>query len=160
MPFEERVSDYPRPPLIQLVNGSVSVEIAGETIAEDTSYIRVCETFHPPAIYIHQEAFKIGTLQQSSNHCSYCEWKGIANYWTLSKADGSDLRYRAGWSYPKPTKKFELLADWISLYPRLVDCCRLEGEIVKPQPGNFYGGWITSWTLGPFKGDPNHPELI
>mgnify|MGYP002049883636 FL=1 len=157
---EERVSDYPRPPFIQLLNGPVSVTIGGEIIAKDTRYIRVCETFHPPAIYIHPEAFNHGTLQQSSKRFSYCEWKGIAHYWSLSKADGTDLRQSSGWSYPQPTERVELRAGWISLSPRLVDCCRLEGETVQPQPGDFYGGWITSWTIGPFKGDQQHQELI
>ena len=160
MPREERVSEYPRPPMIELVHGSVLVRIDKEIIAEDTRYVRVCETFHPPTIYLHQESFRNKTLQQTSGSASYCEWKGIAEYWSLSKTDGTDLRDRAGWSYPKPTDHFLLLADWIGLYPRSVDECFLEGERVNPQPGTFYGGWITSWTIGPFKGDPNHPELI
>ena len=70
------------------------------------------------------------------------------------------MRSRAGWSYAVPTERFAAIAGWISLYPRLVDECRLEGELVSPQPGRFYGGWITPWTIGPFKGDPAHPELI
>ena len=160
MPIEENVSDYPRPPLIELVNGSVSVLIADEIIAEDTRYVRVCETFHPPTIYINPKAFIHGSLQPISGRGSFCEWKGIAEYWSLSKADGSDSRPSAGWSYPRPTDRFSLLKDWISLYPRLVDACILEGEHVSPQPGSFYGGWITSWTIGPYKGDKNHPELI
>ena len=91
---------------------------------------------------------------------SFCEWKGIASYWDLSTSDGRDVRSRAGWSYQNPTPIFDPFAGWISLYPRLVDECLLEGEVVLPQPGTFYGGWITSWTIGPFKGDPAHPELI
>ncbi len=160
MPTTEQVSRYPRPPLIELISGQVSVIIGNEVIAEDTQYIRVCETFHPPSIYIKQGSFVIGSLQKSSGRDTYCEWKGIAEYWTLSKADGTDIRHRAGWSYPNPSKQFEQLTNWIALYPQLVDACMLEGEKVKPQPGTFYGGWVTSWTIGPFKGDPNHPELI
>ena len=160
MPIKENVSDYPRPPHIELIMGQVSVAIGNEVIAKDHRYVRVCETFHPPTIYLDQDAFAIGTLHQTSGRVSYCEWKGLAEYWTVSKSDGSDARDRAGWSYPTPTKHFEGLANWIGLYPRLVDTCILEGEIVKPQPGSFYGGWVTSWTIGPFKGDPNHPELI
>ena len=160
MPKKEKVADYPRPPHIEQINGLVSVSIGNEVIAQDIQYIRVCETYHPPTIYINQNAFVIGTLQKTAGCVSYCEWKGIAEYWTLSKADGSDGRDRAGWSYPTPTKHFEQLAGWIALYPRLVDSCMLEGEEVEPQPGTFYGGWISSWTIGPFKGDPNHPELI
>ena len=160
MPKIEKVADYPRPPLIEQINGLVSVRIGNEVIAQDSKYIRVCETYHPPTIYIDQNAFVIGTLQQTTGRGSYCEWKGIAEYWTLSKADGSDGRHRAGWSYPSPTKHFEQLSGQIALYPGLVDKCMLEGEEVEPQPGTFYGGWVSSWTIGPFKGDPNHPELI
>jgi hypothetical protein len=36
----------------------------------------------------------------------------------------------------------------------LVDECRVDGEVVEPQPGGFYGGWITANLTGPFKGVP------
>ncbi len=156
----ETVANYPRPPRIEMINGPVIVEIGEEIIAEDNQYIRVCETYHPPSIYINPEAFYDGTLKIAVGQCSFCEWKGIASYWDLSKADGSDLRKQAGWSYPNPSKQFESLRNWISLYPEMVDSCKIEGESVRPQPGRFYGGWITSWIVGPFKGDPNHPELV
>ena len=41
-----------------------------------------------------------------------------------------------------------------------MDGCWINGEEVIAQPGGFYGGWISSAVVGPFKGDPNHPELI
>ena len=156
----EKVSNYPRPPLIELVSGSVEICIAGQVIAQDQRYVRVCETFHPPNIYLHPSAFKRNTLHPSTGRPSFCEWKGVASYWDVSAVDGVDRRARAGWSYPSPTQPFALLAGWISVYPERVDVCRLEGEVVLPQPSEFYGGWISSWTLGPFKGDPEHPELI
>lgn len=156
----ERVAEYPRPPLIELVSGSVQISIAGEVIAQDQRYVRVCETFHPPTIYLHPSAFRSGTLHPSTGRPSFCEWKGVASYWDLSAVDGTDRRVRAGWSYPKPTQPFSLLAGWISVYPRQVDGCLLEGETVWAQPGLFYGGWISPWIRGPFKGDSNHPELI
>jgi uncharacterized protein (DUF427 family) len=156
----ENASEYPRPPLIELVSGSVEISILGEVIAQDQRYVRVCETFHPPTIYLHPSAFKPGTIHPSTGRPSFCEWKGVASYWDVSAVDGTSRRVRAGWSYPDPTQSFALLAGWISIYPRSVDGCRLEGETVLAQPGVFYGGWITSWTRGPFKGDPNHPELI
>ena len=156
----EDVSTYPRPPLIELLSGSVEIWIAGEVIAQDQRYVRVCETFHPPTIYLHPSAFKSGTLHPSTGRPSFCDWKGVASYWDLSAVDGTSRRVRAGWSYPRPTPAFALLAGCISVYPRSVDGCRLEGEEVQAQPGAFYGGWITPWIRGPFKGDPNHPELI
>ena len=156
----ERVCDYPRPPLVERVNGMVSVEIRGDVIAKTSHYVRVCETYHPPTIYIPPEAFMPGALHPTSGRPSFCEWKGLASYFDLSNFDGSDRRARAAWSYPNPTDRFSVLAGWISLYPGMVDLCTLEGEEVTPQPGSFYGGWITSAVIGPFKGDPMHPELI
>ena len=156
----EHVSDYPRPPRVELIQGQVSVELGGETIAQSDHYVRVCETYHPPTIYLPPTAFKSGSLHPISGRRSFCEWKGLASYWSLSKSNGDDVRPRAAWSYPSPTSAFAQLAGWISLYPRLVDRCTLEGETVSPQPGSFYGGWITSAVIGPFKGDPLHPELI
>ena len=126
----EKVSSYPRPPLIELVSGSVEIWIAGQSIAQNQHYVRVCETFHPPTIYLHPSAFQPGTLHPSTGRPSFCEWKGVASYWDVSAADGTDRRVRAGWSYPKPTEAFSLLAGWISVFPRHVDSCRLEGEDV------------------------------
>ena len=110
----ETVSSYPRPPLIELVSGSVEIWIAGQQIALDQRYLRVCETFHPPTIYLHPSAFSPGTLHPSTGRPSFCEWKGVAAYWDVSAADGTDRRVRAGWSYPKPTESFSLLDGWIS----------------------------------------------
>ena len=156
----EYVADYPRPPRIELISGTVSIHISNEIIAKDCEYIRVCETFHPPSIYIKPSAFAPGTLHQVSGRPSFCEWKGLATYWDLSQPSGKNIRQKAGWSYDNPDHRYSSLKSWISVYPRVVDGCYLEGEEVIPQPGLFYGGWITSWIKGPFKGDPNHPELI
>ena len=156
----EAVASYPRPPLIELVSGSVEIWIAGQVIAQDQRYVRVCETFHPPTIYLHPSAFQPGTLHPSTGRPSFCEWKGVASYWDVSAVDGTDRRVRAGWSYPKPTEAFSLLAGWISVYPRRMDRCRLDGEDALAQPGEFYGGWVSPWIQGPFKGDLEHPELI
>ena len=124
----ENVSNYPRPPLIELVSGSVEIWIAGQAIAKDRRYVRVCETFHPPTIYLHPSAFRPGTLHPSTGRHSFCEWKGVASYWDVSAVDGTDRRVRAGWSYSNPLQAFSLLAGWISVYPRRVDTCRLAGE--------------------------------
>ncbi len=36
-----------------------------------------------------------------------------------------------------------------------MDACYIDDELVTAQPGDFYGGWITSDIGGPFKGDPD-----
>lgn len=158
--MNEYVAEYPRPPRIELISGGLEIYIQNEIIARDCEYIRVCETYHPPSIYIKPSAFTKGTLHQTSGRPSFCEWKGLATYWDLTRSNGESIRQKAGWSYAKPSNKYSSLRDWISVYPRCVDGCYLEGEKVVPQPGEFYGGWITSWVNGPFKGDPKHPELI
>ena len=160
MAIKEIVADYPRPPRIEIVTGPVSIVIQNEVIAQDCEYIRVCETFHPPSIYIKPSAFTNGTLHKVSGRPSFCEWKGLATYWNLSQANGDNLRQHAGWSYENPSNQYSALKTWVSVYPKLVDGCYLEGERVVAQPGQFYGGWITSRIQGPFKGDPNYPELV
>ena len=111
------------------MSGSVEIWIAGQVIAQGQRYVRVCETFHPPSIYLHPSAFRPGTLHPSMGRPSFCEWKGEASYWDVSAEDGSERRLRAGWSYSNPTQAFTLLAGWISVYPSRVDACRLAGEI-------------------------------
>ena len=61
---------------------------------------------------------------------------------------------RAGWYYPQPSPRYAALRNHVALYPGMVDYCLVDGERVEPQPGGFYGGWITSTVVGPFKGGP------
>ena len=154
----ENVSNYPRPPLIELVSGSVEIWIAGQAIAQDQRYVRVCETFHPPSIYLHPSAFRPGTLHPSTGRPSFCEWKGVASYWDVSAEDGSERRVRAGCSYFNPMQAISLLAGLNSVCPRRVDSCRLEGEVLA-QPASFMAGGSAHASMGPSR-EPNHPKLI
>ena len=100
----------------------------------------------------------IGLIQPVGGRPSFCEWKGVASYFDV--VVGDRRLNRAVWNYPNPSQRFLELAGWFALYPQMMDGCWVEGEPVVPQQGGFYGGWITSRVQGPFKGDPNHPELI
>ena len=80
-----------------------------------------------------------------------CEFKGAATYWTLT-GGGQEAR-AAGWSYESPTPAFREMAGYVAVYAGKMDECRLDGEVVTPQPGAFYGGWITADVVGPFKGE-------
>ncbi|MFM7086756.1 MAG: DUF427 domain-containing protein [Cyanobium sp.] len=163
----ERVADYPRPPRLEACTCAVRVVALGQVLAEADHCLRVLETFHPPTIYLPPEAIRLAMLQPAPGH-SFCEWKGVARYFDVvaaapegSTADSQRRRLvRAVWQYPEPVPAYAALAGWYALYPGLMDGCWLDGERVIPQPGGFYGGWITSWIEGPFKGDPAHPELI
>jgi uncharacterized protein (DUF427 family) len=166
----EQVADYPRPPALRASREPVRV-IAMDQVLCDTAAAgeeplviwMVCETFHPPTVYLPPEAMRLELLQPAAGH-SFCEWKGVARYFdvvgpAVAGQPGRRLP-RAVWQYPEPTAAFAPIAGWYALYPALMDAVWLGGERVRPQPGGFYGGWITSRVVGPFKGDPAHPELI
>ncbi|MFM1811071.1 MAG: hypothetical protein RLZZ336_9 [Cyanobacteriota bacterium] len=166
----ERVADYPRPPALRSSWDSVRVEVGGQLLCDTAAagqqplqIWKVCETFHPPTVYLPPAAMRLGLLQPAAGH-SFCEWKGVARYFDVvlpGVADQPARRLqRAVWQYPEPTAAFAPIAGWFALYPGLMDAVWLAGERVTPQPGGFYGGWITSQVIGPFKGDPAHPELV
>lgn len=157
MALVERVCDYPRPPALVASDQHVLVRALGELLAETRRSLRVLETFHPPTYYLPPEAVRTELLRPAAGR-SFCEWKGVARYCDVLV--GERCLARALWCYDEPTPAFSALAGWYAVYPALMDGCWLDGEAVRPQPGGFYGGWITSAVEGPFKGDPDHPELI
>lgn len=104
------------------------------------------ETSHPPVWYVPVEDVVPGALTPT-DRTSFCEFKGTAVYW-----DVLGLR-DAAWSYPRPARGYEAMADAVAFYPALL-ACRVAGEQVRAQAGGFYGGWITDDVVGPFKGEP------
>ncbi|WP_405218529.1 DUF427 domain-containing protein [Agrococcus sp. Ld7] len=145
----ESVWDYPRPPRVEPTDEHVRVILDGVVVAETRSALRVLETSHPPTYYLPRGDFAEGALSASSG-ASMCEWKGAASYLTVT---GGDRVERAvGWHYPTPLPGFEALRDHVALYPARMDRIEVDGEVVQPQEGDFYGGWITSRVVGPFKG--------
>jgi uncharacterized protein (DUF427 family) len=150
-PGQESVWDYPRPPRLEEFTGAITVELSGQTIASTTRAWRVLETSHPPTYYLPAECFSEGTLRKASGS-SWCEWKGQASYFDL--VTPTAVAPRAAWTYLQPTPGFKAIAGAIAVMPALVDRCTVNGEQVVAQPGGFYGGWVTSWIAGPFKGVP------
>ncbi len=153
----ERVCDYPRPPALVASTQHLLIHAGGTRLAETHRSYRVLETFHPPTYYLPPEAFGLGRLRPAQGR-SFCEWKGLASYYDVVSEHGT--LPRAAWSYPAPSPDFVAIAGWVAVYPALMDGCWIDGERVQPQPGGFYGGWISAAVQGPFKGDPLHPELI
>lgn len=147
----ESVWDYPRPPRLEPSSERVVVTHAGLVLADTTASLRVLETSHPPTYYLPASAFAAGVLHPAEG-ASWCEWKGRASY--LDLVVGDEVLTGIAWTYPEPSAPFEALRDHVALYPGRVDRCTIDGEVVQPQPGNFYGGWITSRVTGPFKGGP------
>jgi uncharacterized protein (DUF427 family) len=150
-PGQESVWDYPRPPRLEPSSELVEVELGGRVVARTTRSYRVLETSHPPTYYLPSDAFVPGVLREADG-ASWCEWKGRAAYFDL--VAGDVVAASAAWTYPRPTPGFAPIAGWVAVMPGRVDRCRVDGETVLPQPGDFYGGWITSRVVGPFKGGP------
>jgi len=133
------------------VAARITVELGGVLIADTSAAWRVLETSHPPTYYLPPEDFGPGALE-AADGSSFCEWKGRARYWHVK--GGGEQRERVGWSYPSPTPAFAAMADHVAVYCHAMERCTVGGEVATPQPGAFYGGWVTSWVVGPFKGTP------
>ncbi len=153
-PGQESVWDYPRPPALRGVDREVRVETPdGRVLAESTSAIQVLETSHPPGWYLPRADVDMGLLRRSDGRGTVCEWKGRATYWDLVLPDG-EVRPQVGWSYEEPAPAFAVIAGHLTFYPERVGRCLVDGGEVRPQPGEFYGGWVTDDVVGPFKGGP------
>ena len=147
----ESVWDYPRPPRLERTGARVTIVHAGRTIVDSDRCWRVLETSHPPVYYVPHDGIAEGVLEPGAGR-SYCEFKGVAGYWDV--VAGTARVHRAGWSYEQPTAGYAELAGAVAFHPSRVDECRVAGELVQPQEGDFYGGWITADITGPFKGAP------
>lgn len=150
-PGEESVWSYPRPPALEPVAKRIRIVFNGFVVADSVGAFRVLETSHPPTYYIPQRDVRMDLLEPAGGG-SWCEWKGRARYWTLRVGDRSAVR--AGWSYPDPHPRFAPIRDHLAFYAEPMDSCTVDGVEVEPQPGGFYGGWVTPEIKGPFKGSP------
>jgi len=148
----ESVWDYPRPPRIERCERRVRIEHAGEVMAESDRALRVLETASPPTIYVPREDVRTDLLEEVGGHHTHCEWKGRAHYFHVGS--GAGRAEAAAFHYPDPRPDFAALRDHISFYAGRVDAAYLDAEPVRPQPGQFYAGWVTDEIEGPFKGEP------
>jgi len=147
-PGQESVWDYPRPPDLAPDPRLLEVRCEDVIIASTRSAVRVIETAGPPTFYIPPEHVDRSRIVRAPGD-SRCEWKGTAGYWTLAETPD---RPPVAWSYPSPSTAFERIRDFLAFYPDRL-ACFVAGERVRPQPGGFYGGWITDELVGPFKGE-------
>lgn len=155
-PGQESVWDYPRPPRLERTSERVVVRLGAVVVAQTERALRVLETSHPPTYYLPRADFAEGALRHAAG-TSFCEWKGQAAYLDVvgGPPDAPVVASAAAWYYPRPSERFAELVDHVALYPGRMDACLVDGEPVRPQPGDFYGGWITSRVVGPFKGGPD-----
>jgi uncharacterized protein (DUF427 family) len=151
----ESVWDFPRPPRLERVEWRIRVVHAGSAVVDAPWALRVLETSQAPAYYVAEEYVDLRHLQ-ISDHRTFCEWKGIAQYCDLILCGSPDARRvrEAGWKYPSPTGDFAALSDMWAFYAQKVDECYVDEEQVIPNEGSFYGGWVTANVTGPYKGAP------
>jgi uncharacterized protein (DUF427 family) len=149
----ESVWDYPRPPRLESTTRHLRVVHAGIVLAQTCRGLRILETSHPPVYYFAPSDVRMQWLQASASRRTFCEFKGVASYWDLIPGPGEEIR-NVAWSYARPSPSYIALKDHLAFYPSMVDECWVDEERVVPQPGDFYGGWITSDIKGPFKGPP------
>ena len=150
-PGQESVWDYPRPAIAELTQRHIRIVHKGIVLADSRAAWRTLETSHPPTYYIPQSDIAMAHLAPNPAR-SICEWKGQAVYWDV--VAGGERIVLAGWSYPSPTAPFAGITNHIAFYAAPFDCAEVDSEQVMPQPGGFYGGWISRHAAGPFKGIP------
>jgi uncharacterized protein (DUF427 family) len=150
----ENVQSYPRPPVLESVAQRIVVRLGGAVVAESMRALRVLETHHPPTYYLPPDDVAATLVPVASE--TVCEWKGVARYFDV--VAGTAVAKRAAWAYARPTPAFARLADHVAFYAGLMDEAWVGDRKVLPQPGGFYGGWITPNLEGRIKGAPgtNH----
>ncbi|KAL8665204.1 MAG: hypothetical protein Q9202_002426 [Teloschistes flavicans] len=154
MPPKLNVHNFPRPPLLEKTPRHLQIKWNNQLVADTKDAYWVLETTHPPTYYLPPSSLHLPLTR--SLHKSYCEWKGAATYWNIappSSSSTAELVKNRIWSYEKPTRGFESIKDYLSFYAGPWDCY-VDGEKVEAQPGDFYGGWVTSDIEGPIKGGP------
>ena len=157
---QESVWDYPRPPIIEPVEVLLEVLYKGQIIASSSTGKRVLETAGAPTYYFPPGDVSIDMLRIGSN-VSLCEWKGLAETLRIDNSDGTDSDgtdgIDIGWRYTSMFPGYEELHLWVSFYPAAANCYR-DGKLVTPQPGGYYGGWVTRDITGPIKGGPGSEQ--
>lgn len=135
---------FPRPPRLERIAKHILIKwpgADGATIASTRNASWVLETYHPPTYYIPPTDVYIPLA--TTTRQTFCEWKGVATYYTFKTPDGQRVDSRA-WSYGAPSTSFKDIKDYLSFYADDRWECYVDGEKVEPQPGDFYGGWMTS----------------
>ena len=145
-PGDESVWDYPRPPAIVACSQRLTVYADKTCIADTNAGVRVLETAGAPTYYFPSEHVDMTHLEMGEI-TSVCEWKGAAQSITVAG------RTDAAWRYVNMFPEFSQLYQWVSFYPAILDCF-IGNEQASPQPGEYYGGWVTTNLGGPIKGEP------
>lgn len=146
----ENVQSYPRPPRLEPVQQRIPITLGGAVVADTTQALRVLETHHAPTYYLPRATIAANLIPVSGS--SFCEWKGAARYFDVRA--GQSTARRAAWAYNRPTAAFAAIAGCVAFYAALMEEVWVGDHKVIPQPGSFYGGWVTANLDGRIKGAP------
>lgn len=150
-PGQVSVWAHPRPPALEREEDRIVVEHRGVLLVDTGHAWRVLETSHPPTYYVPPADVAVEHLR-ASDRTSYCEYKGVASYRNVEV--GGEVLDDVAWGYEDPAPGYEALAGHLAFYVAPFDRCLVGDERAMPQPGGFYGGWVTDRSVGPFKGEP------
>lgn len=150
-PGQESVWDYPRPAIAEPTSRRIQIIHNGVELVDSVAAWRTLETSHPPTYYIPPQDVAMEHLVPNARR-TLCEWKGQARYWDIQI--GGDTIVAGAWAYDEPTSSFAPIRGFLAFYPDPLERCLVDGEQITPQPGQFYGGWISQYEAGPFKGEP------
>ena len=146
---EESVWDFPRPPRQEPVAATLRVVAGDRVVASPHRGVRILETAGAPTYYFPPSDVEQDALIDLPGQ-SLCEWKGLATSFALrGAADDSAV----GWRYDTTFPEFLSIRGWCAFYPGVLHCY-IGDERVRPQPGGYYGGWVTEGLRGPIKGEP------
>jgi len=150
-PGQESVWEYPRPPRAEPVASRIRVVVDGHVLADTTSAVRVVETAGAPVYYVPPGDVDLARLRRV-DRTTTCEWKGSASY--LDYSWGDHRIPSVAWTYADPKPGFEAIRGHVAFYAGRVDEAWVGDERARPQPGGFYGGWVTNAIVGPIKCEP------
>ncbi len=147
---QENVEDFPRPPRLETVAETLRIKLGGQLVAETTGALRVLETYHAPTYYLPPSDVAAQLVPVGGS--TFCEWKGVARYFDVV-VEGA-VATSAAWTYEKPSSAFHPIAGYLAFYAGKMSACFVGDVRVIPQPGDFYGGWVTPNLTGKIKGAP------
>lgn len=105
----------------------VRVVFNGETIVDTDRAVLVLETQQAPVYYFRREDVRMD-LAQSTEHTSFCPFKGEASYWTLTVGDKTVEN--VFWSYETPYVEVPGMKDLIGIYWNRMDAWYEDGAQV------------------------------
>jgi uncharacterized protein (DUF427 family) len=111
----------------------VRVKLNGEWIADSTDMVLMYESGHLPVYYFPVKDMRLELLHPT-DHTSYCQYKGVASYWSI-RAGGQESE-NAVWTYQEPYDEMTAinLQDYCAFYWDRVDHWYEEDEEIFVHP--------------------------